>query len=422
MKTIQVKIHTCWFFVLIFLHAAAACAHGAGFSILQQGTGAMGQGNAFSAQADDPSAVFFNPAGIVQLEGIQVYTGGTFIVPNIRYKGEVEDETVSRVYFPPYLYLTNRVKDGLALGLGIFSPFGLSTVWHEDWEGRYISTYSRLTTMDLNPTLAYRHENLSLALGLNALSAELVLRKRLPLYYVNGGLPDGTQELSGRTWGYGYNLGLLYGMGPGWSLGISYRSRIRLDFDHAESRFEVPQSQSAFFRDTGARGTLELPPSLTCGVCWRPAGHWSVEFDMTWTGWSTYDEVKIEFEEPVGYTQSEEFRQPKRWRDVMAYRFGLKYLLSDALNLRLGYIYDQSPVPSSTFDPQLPDGNRQVYAFGLDCNLGRKATLGLAYNYIHVRSRYKYNEILEGLLESDRANGEYRQDIHSVGLSLLYRF
>ncbi len=408
----------------ILINIIPAAVRGAGFAILQQGTGAMGQGNAFVAQADDPSAVFFNPAGITGLKGTHVYAGGTFIVPRIRYNGTdgVSEFTTNKVFFPPFLYMTRQLSEQVYAGLGIFSPFGLSTVWKDNWHGRYLSTFSSLSTININPNVAFKKGSLSVSAGLNVLSANLQLDKRLALYYINPTLPDGSQGLTGDTTGYGYNIGLLYRPDTMWSFGLSYRSRIHLDFDSAKAKFDVPAAVAAFFHDTGAQGKMELPASFTAGVACRPVEKWIAEFDITWTGWSVYKEVKILFDQPEGPGRSDTFIQQKQWRDVLAYRFGLKYSPSPDYTLRLGYIFDQSPVPDSTIDPQLPDGNRDIYTVGVDYRVRKGLKLGLAYNFIYGHRRIKDNNILDSLLAADRANGKYRQRIHSLGISLHYIF
>jgi long-subunit fatty acid transport protein len=73
-------------------------------------------------------------------------------------------------------------------------------------------------------------------------------------------------------------------------------------------------------------------------------------------------------------------------------------------------------------DPQLPQGNRHIYTAGLDWQIGDKIILGIAYNYIDEDKRKKDNEIMPDLPEGLRANGDYESSIHSVGLSLHYRF
>jgi len=405
-------------FLIFLLAVSAGLAHSAGFSILQQGTGAMGQGNAFVAQADDPSAVFFNPAGIVQLDGSQAYLGSTFIAPRLTYDGpDNQDEaTVARIHTPPYAYLTQQISPQIYFGLGVFSPFGLSTVWNGDWEGRYLGTYSSLQTFNINPNLAFKKGDLSVSAGLNVLWADLELKKKLPLMPY----PDGESKLTDDTWGYGYNLGFLYHLNDSWQLGMSYRSEIKLSFDHGEAKFDVPDPLKSVFPDTKGEGDLDLPPSLTAGVSFKPDNKWTLEFDVTWTGWSTYDELKINFKDSVNGQYSS--IQPKKWEDVFAYRFGVKYRMSDHYTFRVGYIFDEAPMPDSTVDPQQPDGDRHIYTAGLDWKLGNKTVLGIAYNFIYGEEREKDNKIMPNLPEQFRANGDYKQRTHSLAFSLHYRF
>ncbi|MEA3385823.1 MAG: OmpP1/FadL family transporter [Thermodesulfobacteriota bacterium] len=409
-------------FLIFFWVASAGHVHSAGFAIMQQGTGPMGQGNAFVAQADDPSALFFNPAGISQMAGSQAYLGSTIIAPRGIYSGpnHQEEKTVAKVFVPPHVYLTQQVSPQIYFGFGVFSPFGLGTFWNGDWEGRYLTTCSHLETVDLNPNLVYKKGDLSVSVGFNAMRADLILKKKLLLVP----LPDGEQKLTGDTWGYGYNLGLLYCINDLWQFGISYRSKIRLSFDDSEVKFDMPDSLHGYFPKTKAMGDMDLPPSLTGGIAFKPSSRLSAEFDITWTGWSTYDEIEIKLGHPVGTPGHEinTFVQPKKWKDVFAYRFGLRYRVTDNHTLRVGYIFDESPVPGSTLDPQLPQGNRHIYTAGLDWQIGNDIILGIAYNYIDEDKCKKDNKITPNLPNGLRANGDYEFDVHSVGLSLHYRF
>ena len=411
------KIKTTLLLVL-FLVISADCAHSAGFALMQQGTGPMGQGNAFVAQADDPSAVFFNPAGITQLDGRQAYLGSTTIVPRLKYNGpdNQDEKTVAKIFVTPQVYLTHQVSPQIYFGFGIFSPFGLGTYWDADWEGRYLATSSSLETVNLNPNMVYKKGNLAVSVGFNALRADLELKKKLPL----APFPDGESKLTDDTWGYGYNLGLLYHVNDSWQLGLSYRSKIKLSFDDGEADFDVPTPLKNAFPDTKGKGDLDLPPSLTAGISFEPDTRWTLEFDVTWTGWSTYDEMKIEFKDPVNGQYSSV--QPKKWEDVFAYRFGVKYRMSDRYIFRAGYIFDKAPVPDSTLDPQLPDGDRHIYTAGLDWKLWDKTVLGVAYNFVYGKERKKDNEIMPYLPEYLRANGDYKQRIHSLAFSLHYKF
>lgn len=410
------------FFLLLVFSLDFGQAFGAGFAVLQQGSGPMAQGNAFVAQADDPSAVFFNPAGIAQFAGRQAYLGVTLVAPRITYdgRGGSSEATVDKVYVLPQIYATQQLSSQWYLGIGIFSPFGLSTVWNGNWEGRYLATYSRLQTADFNPNITWKAGGVSVSGGLNVLRADLRLRRKIPLVFPPVSLPDGESDLTGDALGYGYNLGLLYQVSDLWQLGLSYRSKIRLDFEDGDADFDVPAEVKSAFPDTKAEGILDLPPSMTAGIAFRPTSDWTVEFDVTWTGWSTYDELKIRFKEPVAGSFTSV--QPKKWRDVFAYRVGVKYRLSDALTLRAGYIIDESPVPNSTLDPQMPDGDRNIITAGLDWRVRGNLIVGAAYNFIDGDERTKENAVIEGLPEDQLASGTYEQRVHSLGLSVHYTF
>ncbi|HET8759788.1 MAG TPA: outer membrane protein transport protein, partial [Nitrospiria bacterium] len=57
----------------------------AGFSVTAQGAAASGKSGAFTAQADDPSALYYNPAGITQLKTTELLVGTSIIVPRQAY-------------------------------------------------------------------------------------------------------------------------------------------------------------------------------------------------------------------------------------------------------------------------------------------------------------------------------------------------
>ncbi len=417
------KFYNSLFFITLFclFFLPYSLSYGAGFAILQQGTAPMAQGNAFTAQADDPTAIFFNPAGISQLSGTSAYLGQTTIFPKVEYESDsYSEKTVKKVHIVPQIYITHQLTNDIYLGLGIFSPFGLSTPWDEEWAGRYLSTYSNLETYNINPNLCYKWNNISLSAGVNFLNADLELKKKIFL----GAFSDGKQTLTGDAWGVGYNFGLLYKFDDRIQAGLSYRSPIWLDFDDSKARFDVPELMRSFFKTTSGSGSLELPPSLNAGLSYAPTKSLALEFDVTWTGWSTYDEMELKFDSPIGPPgkASDRFIQPKKWEDVFAYRIGLRYGFSPVATLRLGFIYDNSPVPDETLDPQLPDADKMIYTAGIEYKWSNRLITGIAYNYINGRGRTKDNDVLPFLPEHLRANGKYEQSVHSLGLSINYQF
>src|SRR3990172_5583924 len=133
-------------------------AYGGGFAVDEQGVAAMGRANAFAAQADDPTALFYNPAGIGQLHGTQFSLGTTLISPSTTLESvgsTLSTDTTAALFYPSTLYVTHEIRRDLHVGLGVFTPYGLSTEWPSTWEGRYLTTFSEINTYYINPNIAW---------------------------------------------------------------------------------------------------------------------------------------------------------------------------------------------------------------------------------------------------------------------------
>jgi long-chain fatty acid transport protein len=406
-------------------------AQAAGFALLQQGTAAMGQGNAFVAEANDPSAVFYNPAGLNQLKRPELYIGTTYNVPDREFYGQdgVFSQTNHRIYRSPSIYLVYPFHDRVAAGIGFYVPFGLGTVWHPEWAGRYITTFSSLKTYLVDPALSVKiASNLSVAMGPNFLWSSVELKRKLP--FIVGTpigaiqLPDGEAKLKGDAQGIGFNLGVLYEPVTGVKLGVSYRSAISVNH-HGELDLTLPKPLPAQPTIPGT-AKLTFPPSVTSGISISRFQPLTLNFDVTWTGWSSYDRLDIKLSRPIisNGLPTSVISQSKNWRDAWAFRFGANYQVKENMKLRAGYIYDLTPVPDDNFDPQIPDANRHIFTVGSDLKVWR-LTLGIAYNYIFSESRTKNNQLKINnvpLPPQFQANGRYESSTHSLGLSASYQF
>jgi long-chain fatty acid transport protein len=399
-------------------------AWASGFALVQQGTAAMAQGNAFVAEASDASAIFYNPAGLNQLKRAQFYQGSFFNYPDREYSGGgIDSQTNHRLYRAMTAYIAIPVHDRVALGFGFFSPFGMGTVWSPTWAGRYITTFSSMHTYNLNPVISVKVlENLSLAAGYDIMWSKVRLKRKVPVVVRGRAFPDGETEVTGEGSGSGYNLGLHYEPVSGVKLGVAYRSQIKVNHSGAFSTSlplpSVPAPTSP------GEATIVYPPSLTMGIAYSRFKPLALEFDTTWTGWSSYDKLKINLDIPVMINgiPTTTITTPKNWHDTWAFRFGASYEVNDWMKLRAGYIYDLTPVPDTSFDPQVPDSNRHIFTVGQDLKI-KRFTLGIAYNYILSESRTKNNTVVtNGVAAPLQANGRYKSDIHSLGLSWSFNF
>ena len=131
------------------------------------------------------------------------------------------------------------------------------------------------------------------------------------------------------------------------------------------------------------------------GIAYSRFKPFTFEFDTTWTGWSSYSKLKVNLDQPVmvNGVPTTTLTTPKNWHDTWAFRFGASYEVNEWMKLRAGYIYDLTPVPDSSFDPQVPDSNRHIFTVGQDLKI-KRFTLGLAYNYILSEGRTKNNSIV----------------------------
>jgi long-chain fatty acid transport protein len=414
---------------IIIVVAAVLCwcsvtAWGSGFALVQQGTAAMAQGNAFVADASDASAIFYNPAGLNQLKGPQFYQALILNYPDRDYSGGGQDsETNHRWFHSMTAYLALPVHERVALGIGFFTPFGMGTAWPPTWAGRYLTTYTSLKTYCLNPVISVKVlDNLSLAAGFDVLWSKVRLQRKTPVVIRRVVLPDGEIRINGNGQGYGYNFGMLYEPLSGVKLGVSYRSQISVTH-YGDMTTTLPAPLPAASSVGGSAGLI-YPASLTMGVSYSRFTPFTFEFDTTWTGWSVYRKLKINFDYPVTVNGvlTQTSTVPKNWHDSWAFRFGANCKIREGMKVRAGYIYDLTPVPDSSFDPQVPDANRHIFTVGGDMKVWR-FTLGFAYNFILQEGRTKNNTIVNnGVANPLQANGRYTSNIHSVGLSWSLQF
>jgi long-chain fatty acid transport protein len=236
-------------------------AAAAGFAILQQGTAAMAQGNAFVAQADDPSAIFYNPAGLTQLKRPEIYFNNVFSATNRTYMTPAGEYTTAKhdIFAIPAFYATYPVHERVVLGLGCFSPFGLGTTWPPEWAGRYITTMSKLKTYNVNPVVAVKLlDNLSFAAGLDMLWSRVQIQRKTFQRMGPFLLTDLKTDYDAAGMGWGYNLGLLYEPIEGVKCGVNYRSAISVSHSG--------DLQVANLSPVDGEASVVFPPSVTWGV------------------------------------------------------------------------------------------------------------------------------------------------------------
>lgn len=403
---------------------AANMARGAGFALYEGSARGNALGGTLVGRADDPSAVFYNPAGMIQLPRSQVVAGATAIAPKINVVTtdggpETRSGTKTNCFVPPHLYSTHQYSDSIWFGLGIFSRFGLGTEFDADWSGRYNSYNAAIKTLTVNPNVAFKvNDKLALAAGASWMWFDLTLEQKIDFGSLVGSpnTLDVDQSLTGDSSGYGFNLALHYKALEWMSCGVSYVSQTKQEIT-GEADFSKPAGVPVtVFNDTKASGKVTLPDMLSLGAVFYPMERLSLEVDGVWTRWTTYDELTIHYSDSIlpGVKSS---TKDKKWNDVWRLQVGTEYKALDWLDLRLGYVYDDSPIPAETADYLVPTNDRHLYSFGCGIRLGQ-CTVDLSYTYLDIESRSVSARPEDGVLDS-RFKGS---DAHLVGSSVSYRF
>jgi long-chain fatty acid transport protein len=394
------KMIGCGFAVMAAVTVLAPLAQGAGFGIYEGSARGDALGGTLVGRADDPSAIYYNPAGIVQLPGDQLMAGVTLISPmtDVTIGGQ-KTSTVRDWWYPPHAYYTHDFNDTVWAGLGVYSRFGLGTEFPQDWPGRYNSYYASIQSVTINPNVAFKvGDKLSLAAGFDATYLDIDL-KRMLLF--NG--MDVPMELKGDAWGYGFNLGARYEITDAIALGFSYVSKVRENIDG---------TVTAGPGSTGANGQIQLPQEASVALTLKPMDKLSVEFGVTMTGWKSYDSFDVKFDNPAVLGTAES-NTPKNWSNAFRYQAGVEYQATKALVLRCGYVYDEEPIPQQTADYLVPTNDRHLFSAGFGYRWN-SWVLDLSYTYLLILDRHIPARPADGVLDSEFTGGNAQM----IGISL----
>jgi long-chain fatty acid transport protein len=317
-------------------------ALGGGYQLNEQGARAVGMGGAFVARASDPSAIYFNPAGLAFQKGINVLGGINLIMPSIKFTGAltqqpVETSTKSKVFTPINLYGSYQISDDIVVGLGIFNPFGLGTEWPDLWGKEIAGTYNGLYFGSLqsgglksdlqmwyfNPSIGYKiDDQLSVGLGVSYVYGTATISRRV----YRGGGSYGTTTLDGTGKGFNVNFGAIYKPMDGFSIGASYRITTDIEFS---GDYKEPTGTSK------GKATLPMPGNLCIGAAYDVMPELTLEADIQYILWSAYDKLSIVLT-PGGAQPP----QIKDWDNGIILRGGAEYKLDQEITLRGGLILD----------------------------------------------------------------------------------
>lgn len=421
------------------------------------GAKASAMGGAFSAYADDPFAVYYNPAGLTQIDRPTLAAGVHMIDPTIKLKDfyvegssdprfprtkaeAVNFSDTSENLYAPALGFAMPLTERLALGVAIYAPFGLEVEFSNNAKTNptaYSSFHSYYFREVITPSLAYKvNDKLSLGFGVSIGKTKSAAEKYYYLgtqnltsegpYYDNLRALDGAHlkvELEDEI-NYSFNVGVMYKPTSTITLGLTYRSETDVDFE----------GDAYVNGHKVAKATLDYnhPQQVQAGVRYAPHSRFSVEMDVVWTNWGiNKDQV-----EPLTAIPNspitlpvKEVRSDRRWENTRQLRFGAEYVMNDLITLRCGYFYDPTPIPDDTLDTMWPDADKKTYSIGAGFNLGR-VTIDTVLQYTDIEQTRmiggesgNLNKAFQGFLqEPTRVHAKAEGHLLGAGFTVSYRF
>lgn len=411
----------------MLLAAFSGTSAAAGFQLLEQN--ASGIGNAYAGSAvvaENASTVFFNPAGMTQLQGREISLGFAAVQPNFEFTNTASsnppaatgtnDNGGGDFVVIPNAYVSMPLAKDLYLGVGLSAPFGLVTEYDDTWVGRFQATMFDVKTINLNPSLAFRvNEQVSVGGGVNYQKLEATYER----FAAVGVPPFATPALNAAaqntkiqfkaddtTWGW--NLGATFQAGPATRLGISYRSRMEYTVEGT-----LNSTNQAISPNVSASADIELPDTWILSAMHKLNDRLDLLADVSWTGWSSIQKVNI-IRTSGAQTGSTAQTLDANFQDTWRVALGANYGLNEAWKLKLGIAYDQTPVRSDVERlVSLPDNDRLWLTIGTQWKVAPGSVVDLGLAYLQVKdTKIDNNQTAQG---RGRVVGEYDSDVLILG-------
>lgn len=384
---------------------AAASAQAAGFAVGEQGAAALGVGGAATARSDLGEAGFYNPAAWGFAKRLNLAAGISGIDASIAHVDPAtgtRTEAETSLETPPYFHAGFRFGD-FAAGLSFEVPFGSGLAWPDDWSGRFDVTKIRLQIFEFAGTLVWRPiPELAIAVGPRVQRATVEYGRQIDALDT-----EGRVELGGDATGVGGQFALLYRPIEPLSFGLSYRSRVRLDFEGTAVFSDIPIELQQKAHDQTVKTQLTLPDRVALGAAWQ-IGEGSASLDVIYWSWSTFEEFGIDFEDAA----TPDVSQPRDWHDSVSVRAGWEQRgLLDGLALRVGLAFDPTPSPTDTLSPSLPDGSRLIPTLGVGYSFAQDLQLNIAYARVFF---------LGARATGEAYPGDYEASANIVSLGINY--
>ena len=370
---------------------------------------------------------------------------------NIQFENQVT--TVPHKGFPagfgilPYLGLTGRF--GLKrwnFGLAVYSPHNATGAFNDcerkasgepvdckNAPQRFHAQLGTINTIFITPSVAFTpHPDVSVGLGVSAVRASIISKRALwvggpdssltTMMGDDGWQGEGTMTLDASAWSMSFNLGAIWKIGRtlfksnrwlrGMRIGLSFVNQTSITFD-SDITFHSPLLHKLMTENDGCRKGDAKSSEVLCGssvgftfpLLIRPSFFWQINdqfsfgFDIHWQNYSVYEEIKVDFDAPLVLlsVKVEENVEPKNSTDSITLSMGGRYTprWAPGLEFHLGFVFDQSPYPNSTYSLLSPDADKYGPVFGASYQFDFGLQLSAGYIPMFYQDRTVRDSVLQ---------------------------
>jgi long-chain fatty acid transport protein len=445
------RLRSClaWTFVLCLgiSLAYSSPALPSGYGLRESSIVALGSAYAgASATSSDASFMSYNPASLAGVRGYDSAIGiaGILVSSSATYSattsagsatgGNASPRDFIRDALVPDLAARFRLSPNWAVGISIYEPWGISDKYPAGWTGRYYTDETSLLTVNIEPTVSYQlAPRFSVGAGLQIQYAKGKLSTISDagtlgaLSHIPGAVP-GSDDVSAKVraddWGVGFTIGAMGDVTDSLSVGVSYRSAVNhtlegpLNFtlDGAGIGLAI-RSATGVFTNTDAKAELTTPDIVSLGGRFKLSDRWTALGEIEWTNWSRFRELRIQAANPA----QPDVVTVANWNDSWFVSAGAEYAPDEHWLWRAGAGWDQTPIPSATLEPRIPDADRTWIAAGLTYRTSEGIDISLSAAHLFLPNRtVALTQAQPGNALRGNLSGTTKSSITIVGVQVSY--
>lgn len=383
-----------------------------GYQVRLQGNKQTGMGLIGTPLSFGASSMFYNPGALSLMKGkFGFELGGSAIFANVTYESYGSNylaRTNNPIGTPFYFYAAEKLNKNIAVGLAIYTPYGSSAKWDDNWALKLLIQNISLQAIYYQPTISFKLGNkFGIGAGLVYATGKVTVNRALN-YSGNSNV-----NLQGNAHNLGFNVGVHYKVSDQWSLGVTYRSEINMNLKNGNAKFQVPSSLNGMIPPTNHFNTsLPLPSNLDIGVAYQATPKLLFAAELDWVKWSVYDSLSFHFETNPQLLNN---TNPRLYKDQFIPRIGVQYQATKKLMLRAGAYYETSPANKDYFSPETVSLNTFAYTLGASYMPTKGFSIDLSFIQLFgMKSLMKYTPA--------NVSGYYKTNTVVPGIGISYHF